>query len=103
VNLEFAGEIVYWRGPAPYHFVLLPEPQASELRDVANELTYGWGCIPARGRIGRTAFTTALFPKDGTFAVPIKVAVRRAEGLDLGDVVSVRLELDDEPSLALGR
>jgi hypothetical protein len=95
MQLDFAGEIIYWRGPAPYHFVLLPEPQATELREVANELTYGWGCIPARGEIGDTPFTTALFPKDGTFAVPIKVAVRRAEGLELGDVVSVSLEFDD--------
>lgn len=95
MRLEFRGEIVYWRGPAPYHFVMLPEPQASELHEVANELTYGWGCIPARGRIGDTRFTTALFPKDGTFAVPVKVAVRRAEGLELGDLVSVSLDLDD--------
>jgi Domain of unknown function (DUF1905) len=94
VNFEFSGEIVYWRGPSPFHFVMLPEPQADQLHEVAGELTYGWGCIPARGRIGDTAFTTALFPKDGTFAVPVKVAVRRAEGLELGDVVSVRLEFD---------
>jgi hypothetical protein len=99
MNLEFSGEIVYWRGPAPYHFVVLPEPEASELSDSSAELTYGWGCIPARGHIGDTAFRTALFPKDGSYAVPIKVAVRRAEGLELGDVVSVRLEFDDEPSL----
>jgi hypothetical protein len=95
MQLDFTGEIVYWRGPAPFHFVMIPEPHATELREVANELTYGWGCIPARGQIGDTAFTTALFPKDGTFAVPIKVAVRRAERLELGDVVDVSLDLDD--------
>jgi hypothetical protein len=61
---------------------------------VAGELSYGWGCIPARGQIGDTPFTTALFPKDGSFALPIKVAVRRAEALELGDVVAVRLDLD---------
>jgi hypothetical protein len=95
VKFEFSGEIIYWRGPAPFHFVLLPESEASELREEAAELTYGWGCIPARGRIGATGFTTALFPKDGGYAVPIKVAVRRAEGLELGDVVTVRLEFDN--------
>ena len=94
MKLEFSGEIIYWRGPAPFHFVVLPEPEASELRESAAELTYGWGCIPARGQIGATAFTTALFPKDGSYVVPIKVAVRRAEELELGDVVSVSLEFD---------
>lgn len=95
MKFEFSGEIIYWRGPAPFHFVMLPEAEASELGESAAELTYGWGCIPARGRIGDTAFTTALFPKDGGYAVPIKVAVRRAEGLELGDVVAVRLDFDD--------
>jgi hypothetical protein len=94
VKLEFRGEIIYWRGPSPFHFVMLPQPQAAQVHEVAGELSYGWGCIPARGQIGDTPFTTALFPKDGSFALPIKVAVRRAEALELGDVVAVRLDLD---------
>jgi hypothetical protein len=93
--MEFSGEIVYWRGPAPFHFVLLPDREAADLREASAELTYGWGCIPARGRVGGTDFTTSLFPKDGGYAVPMKVAVRRAEGLELGDVVDVRLEFEE--------
>jgi hypothetical protein len=92
--MRISGEIVYWRGPAPYHFVMMPPREAAELREVASELTYGWGCIPARGRIGETAFTTALFPRQDSYAVPIKDAVRRAEGLELGDVIDVRLEFE---------
>ena len=57
-------------------------------------VTYGWGCIPVNVRIGRTDFTTSLFPKDDLYLVPVKVAVRRAEGLELGDEVTVRLRLD---------
>jgi hypothetical protein len=34
-----------------------------------------------------------LFPKDDLYLVPVKVAVRRAEGLELGDVATVRLEV----------
>jgi hypothetical protein len=92
MQLEFSGEIVYWRGPAPFHFVMMPKRESAELQSAASELTYGWGCIPTQGRIGTTAFTTALFPRDGRYAVPIKVAVRRAEGLELGDTVDVHLE-----------
>ena len=95
MTLDFAGEIIHWRGPSPFHFVLMPEPQASELRECANDLSYGWGCIMTRGRIGNTDFRTALIPKDGTYAVPIKTAVRRAEDLELGDTVSIRLDFDD--------
>jgi hypothetical protein len=34
---------------------------------------------------------TALFPKDGRYVVPVKDAVRKAEGLVLGDTVAVQL------------
>lgn len=57
-------------------------------------VTYGWGMIPVTARIGSTSWTTSLFPKDGRYIVPLKVVVRRAEGIDDGDVVSVELEVD---------
>jgi hypothetical protein len=91
----FTGQLVYWRGPAPFHFVPVPPPEAAEIHALAPVLTYGWGAIPARVRIGRTDFTTAMFPKDGGYLVPVKDAVRRAEGLSLGDVVTVELAIGD--------
>jgi Domain of unknown function (DUF1905) len=56
-------------------------------------VTYGWGVIPVRARIGCSEFRTSLIPKDGGYVVPLKDAVRRAEGLGEGDVVTVRLSL----------
>ena len=94
VILEFSGEIIHWRGPAPYHFVVAPEEQSAAIESVAPLVTYGWGVIPVRVRIGQTEFRTSLFPRGDMYLVPIKVAVRRAEGLELGDTVSVRLHLD---------
>ena len=89
MELRFGGEVVWWRGPAPHHFVALPEAEAERLRDVAADLTYGWGCIPATVTLGATTFTTSIFPKDGGFLVPLKVAARRAEGVELGDDVDL--------------
>jgi hypothetical protein len=37
--------------------------------------------------------TTSLTPKDGVYLVPLKVALRRAEGIDDGDAVRVRLQV----------
>jgi hypothetical protein len=90
---EFTATVVYWRGPAPFHFVPVPPPQAAEIHFLAPMVTYGWGVIPARVRIGRTEFTTALFPKDGGYLVPIKDRVRRAEDLAVGDTVRVELSI----------
>jgi hypothetical protein len=96
VELEFTGEIVEWRGPAPYLFVPVPERECAAIGTVARSVTYGWGVIPVSARIGRTDFTTSLFPRHGGYLVPVKVKVQRAEEVDVGDTVTVRLTIDDE-------
>ena len=52
IELSFTGEVVYWRGPSPFHFVAVPPGAAREIADVASLVTYGWGAIPATVRIG---------------------------------------------------
>jgi len=94
IDLEFSGEIIHWRGPAPFHFVIMPDEQSAAIEAVSSMVTYGWGVIPVRARIGRTDFTTSLFPRADRYLVPVKDAVRRAEGLALGDEVTVQLRLD---------
>lgn len=91
MEIEFSGEIWSWRGPAPYHFVTVPEDQSDQLRAVAGAVTYGWGMIPVRARLRATRWDTSLYPKDGGYIVPLKDAVRQAEGLEVGDAVSVQL------------
>jgi hypothetical protein len=94
VELEFSGEVWFWRGPSPYHFVTVPGPESAELRATAALVTYGWGMIPAELCIGSTRWTTSLFPKDGGYVVPVKDAVRNAERIGVGDTVTVRLAVD---------
>jgi len=94
MDLEFSGEVWFWRGPSPYHFVTVPGDESAELEDAAALVTYGWGMIPVAARIGSTAWTTSLFPKNGGYVVPLKDLVRNAEGIDVGDMVTVRLEVD---------
>lgn len=96
MTLEFEGEIWFWRGPAPWYFVSVPEGEAAELRAIVSRVTYGWGMIPVLVTIGGTSFETALWPKDGGYIVPIKASVRMAEKLVEGDVVSVLLEVSIE-------
>jgi hypothetical protein len=93
VVLEFSGEAISWRGPAPFVFVRVPIDLSAEIKSIANRVTYGWGVIPVIARIGKTEYKTSLFPKDGSYLVPVKVAVQKAEGVALGDAVSVYLEV----------
>jgi len=91
MRLEFSGEIWFWRGPAPFHFVTVPDEECGALEAASASVTYGWGMIPVTALIGSTRWTTSLFPKDGRYIVPVKAQVRMAEELDVGDVVTVRL------------
>ncbi len=92
-SMEFVGELIEWRGPSPYHYIRLPPDIAADLRELAPLLTYGWGVIPVTVRIGESEFTTSLFPKDGGYLLPIKDAIRKAEGLVLGDDVAVEMSI----------
>ena len=87
----FVGELWSWRGPSPYHFITVPDDVSLGLRAISSAVTYGWGMIPVRYRIGESVSHTSLFPKDGIYLLPVKDVVRKAEGLVVGDIVTVQL------------
>ena len=91
MDFEFKGVIWFWRGPSPWHFVTVPAKQCREIDAISKLVTYGWGMIPVDVQIGKTKWYTALWPKDGSYIVPIKSSVRKAEKLEQGDEVIVRL------------
>ena len=89
----FTGEVIEWRGPAPYFFVAMTPEESEDLKEAARGLIY-WGQVPVHVTIGDTEFTTALFPRDGRYLVPVKVAVQRAEAIGEGAIVEVVLRLN---------
>ena len=93
MDIEFNGKIWFWKGPAPWFFVTIPAEQSRDLNAISGLVTYGWGVIPVHARIGKTEWKTSLFPKDGLYLVPIKASVRKAENLEEGHNVTVRLEV----------
>ena len=90
-QLTFEAEVVHWRGPSPYFFVVLPSQAAAELQRVARAVSYGWGMIPVVARLGAVTFTTSLFPKAETYYLPLKDVVRRKTCVTAGDRVEVTL------------
>ena len=92
-RFEFGGELFQWRGPAPYFFIGVPDEPSAAIRALSTMVTYGWGAIPVRVRIGETVWETSLFPKDGRYVVPVKNAVRKTERLAEGDTVTVELNV----------
>jgi hypothetical protein len=49
--------------------------------------------IPVMVELGRSRWTTSLWPKDGGYIVPIRTAERRAERVELDDVVELSLTI----------
>jgi GNAT superfamily N-acetyltransferase len=98
MDQEFSGEIVEWRGPAPYYFVPVPERESAALRAAASTAGYNsWGMLPIRAQLGSTEWKTSLWSKDGGYWLPLKDAVRKPGGLDAGDSVELRLTFDSPP------
>ncbi len=92
-DIVFDTVIVEWRGPPPYLFARIPDDHVAEIRYAALSESYGWGVVPVIATIGGTEFTTSLFPREGTYLLPVKVAVQRAEGVGLGDAVRVAMRV----------
>ena len=95
MRLTFAGEIWEWRGPAPFHFVTVPEEESAEIEAAAHMVTYGWGHGPGRRADRRDRV------HDGALAQERRLRPARSRtGSDarspsqLGDEVTVRLTLD---------
>lgn len=91
MDVEFAAGLWLWDGPAAWHFVTVPAAECAELAAVAPPK--GWGSVRVTARIGGTTWQTSLFPHDGQYLLPVKAAVRTAEGIEAGDQVTVRLTL----------
>jgi hypothetical protein len=93
LRFEISGTVIEWRGPAPFYFLPTPVEVTEEIELYKRELTYGWGVIPAKVTIGTTTVTTSLIPRNGSFFIPLKDAVRKPNGISLGDSINLVLEL----------
>jgi len=93
MDFTFTAEMIEWRGPAPFYYLPIPKDICEEINAAAKLLSYGWGVIPVTATIGKTKYTTSLFPKSGIYLLPVKNAVRLPEKLELGMKVKVKLSL----------
>jgi len=91
--IVFEAAIIEWRGPAPFLFARVPDEHVGAIRYAAITESYGWGVVPVVARVGNSEFATSLFPRAGSYLLPIKVAVQKAERVGLGDKVMVRMRV----------
>jgi hypothetical protein len=95
MDFEFEGPVIEWRGPAPFYFVRIPEEDSEDIKLAAKGMEY-WGQVPVVVRISDVGFSTALFPKNGQYLLPLKDAVRRSAEIELDQVLAVGLNVGRE-------
>ncbi len=92
-RFSFETTVIHWRGPSPWFYAPVPAAASAEIRRLARLVTHGWGMIPVEATIGGAAFRTALFPRDETYLLPLKAAVRRQAAITAGDSVTVEMTI----------
>jgi hypothetical protein len=97
VGYEFRAVLWEHEGPAAWYFVTLPHDVTDDIDELTEGTRRGFGSVRVRVTVGSTTWATSIFPdtKRGSFLLPVKQQVRRAEGLADGDEVAVYLELVD--------
>ena len=97
--VDFEAELWIWdaRRLDNWTFVSLPVEASEDIRELAGGQARGFGSVRVRVTVGGTVWTTSIFPdkQRGAYVLPVKRAVRKAEGLDAGEVVTVSVELLD--------
>ena len=108
-HLTFTGPLWRWAGAAggknvgSWHFLTIDGEDGDALTATAlmrrlEGLGRGWGSLRVRVTVGDTQWQTSVFPQKSAggqtaWLLPVKLAVRKAEGLAEGDPITVLLEL----------
>lgn len=89
---EFEAEVWLAEGGS-WAFVTLPGEVDDDVRLLAGPRS-GFGSVRVEVVLGATTWRTSVFPdKARGFVLPLRSQVRRAEGVDVGDRVRLRLVL----------
>lgn len=91
----FKSKVTVYPGMAAWRFLGLPAKEAKEIKEKYGKHAKGWGSIPISATIGKTTWKSSIFPdkKSGTYLLPLKSAIRKAESIADTDTVSVKLRI----------
>lgn len=92
---EFSAPVVPYPGMAAWRFVALPKMVSSEIKTGFGSMKKGWGSIPVLVTVGKTTWETSIFPdkKSQSYLLPMKLDIRKEEGIMDGDMVALRVRI----------
>ena len=91
---KLKGEVYLWQVQGSWHFVNVTEKKSAEIKFKHGDLTGGFGSIPVEVTVGKTSWKTSIFwTKKGFYVLPLKKAVRKAEGIHEGTKLNYMLTI----------
>jgi Domain of unknown function (DUF1905) len=97
--MEFSAACWLYSGKAAWHFVTLPPEAGLEIKYFSQAASggkrSGWGSVRIMAQIGNSTWGTSVFPdsQTGSYLLPIKAAVRKAECITAGQSLRVKLSM----------
>lgn len=88
----FTAKLWRYPGDAAWYFVSVPKKESEKIKKNI-KVKRGWGSVRVRAKSGKTSWDTSVFPdkRSGMYLLPVKLSVRRKEGMDEGEPVTISL------------
>ncbi|MBI2611039.1 DUF1905 domain-containing protein [Candidatus Kaiserbacteria bacterium] len=85
-----------WPGEqGAWHFAHVDKKLSEEIKERHGSHKRGFGSLRVTVTMGKTKWKTSIFPdkRSGTYLLPLKASIRRAEGISEGDTITFTLEI----------
>jgi len=84
------SKVVPYPGMAAWRFLTLPKTHGQEIKKTFGVHARGWGSLPVSVTLGSSTWNTSIFPdkKSGSYVLPLKAKIRKAEGIEDHSTVS---------------
>ena len=97
---EIKSKLFKWQGEAAWYFVRIDEKTSENIKDNFGMMARGWGSLPVQVTLGESKWRTSIFPDKqsspkgkGTYLLPIKSQIRKAEKINDGDILDLEIEI----------
>lgn len=95
ITYKMSANVTVYPGMGSWRFLALPKEIGIEIKTKFGKRSVGWGSLRVLANIGKTSWKTSIFPdrKAGTYLLPLKATVRKAENIADGAKVIFTINL----------
>lgn len=92
---NISSTVIVYPGMGGWRFLVVPKTVGREIKEKFGKHAVGWGSLRVSVTIGNTRWNTSIFPdrKAGTYLLPLKADVRKAEAIADGSQVHCTITL----------